>query len=75
MIFITLFYETPLYIAIENDNTEIVRLLLSHENINVNLTAILFILLNKVFTIKIYIIPRHFFLITFFAKCFYSILD
>ena len=44
MIFITLLYETPLYIAVENDNAEIVKLLLSTKNIDVNLTTILFIL-------------------------------
>lgn len=35
-------YKTPLHLAVENDNIEIVKMLLSHPQINVNLTAIFF---------------------------------
>ena len=34
------FHETPLYKAIEKDNLEIVKLLLAHEKLNVNLKTI-----------------------------------
>ena len=33
---IIFFYETALYLAVENENIEIVKLLLSNDNINVN---------------------------------------
>ena len=35
----TVFYQTPLYIAIETENIEIVKLLLSNRNIKVNLIS------------------------------------
>lgn len=34
------FYKTPLIIAVENGNTEIVNLLLSHKNIDLNIPSI-----------------------------------
>ena len=40
--------KNALYIAIENNNTEIVRLLLANENIDINLPSILFIDFNKI---------------------------
>lgn len=38
--FILIFYEAPLFIAVNKENTEIVKLLLSCDKINVNISNI-----------------------------------
>ena len=40
--------KTPLAIAIENENIEIVKLLLSNQNIDVNAISIFYLFLNEI---------------------------
>ena len=56
-VWIKLFYnlnETPLIAAIENENIEIVKLLLTKENIDVNIPKILILLIDKITKYLIY---------------------
>lgn len=40
--FVYLFYRAPLHIAVDNQDIEIIKLLLSHKNIDVNIMTIKF---------------------------------
>ena len=44
----TIFNKTPLYIAVEKGNRDIVQFLIANENIDVNIANILILIYNKI---------------------------
>ena len=58
-LYVNILHKTALYLAVEKENIDIVKLLLSNDNIDVNIPFILFIFYIKFKIISFNIIQNH----------------